>query len=117
MDKKDAFEKLTSVREYFSLIEIERFYWSMLKTYVQENGVEETRDFEETCIEFHVLDSNLSYWSSSEKVREEIVSKVVDLLLPLIEKIYDIYRDNSEALIQRLLESQEWRTLPNEYTE
>lgn len=116
MDKKEAFEKLTSVREFFSLEEIERFYYSMLKTYIQENGIQDTCDFEET-LEFVIPDRNLSYWSSPTKVQNEILDKVIDLLFPMVDKVYKIYKDNSEVLIQRLLESQEWRTLPNEYSE
>jgi len=117
MDKKEAFEKLTSVREFFTVADLRNFYKYMLIDYIHEGGDRDYCDFEETSIENHIRNENLSYWGSSVYVREEIITKVVDLLFPLVDKVYNIFKDNSEVLIQRLLESQEWRTLPNEYTE
>jgi hypothetical protein len=117
MDKKEAFEKLTSVREFFTVSDIRNFYMSMLIDYIKEGGNRDYCDFEEVSIESQIRAENLSYWSSLTEVQNEILIKVVDLLFPLVDRSYKILKDNSDALIQRLLESQEWRTLPNEYTD
>lgn len=117
MSKNEAFAKLITLREYFSKVELESFFYSMLETYVKENGQEEYCNFEEACIEILIPVSNFSYWSNSDDVKDKLINTIIDLFMPLLKKIYSIYRDNSEVLFQRLIESQEGRTLPNEYEE
>lgn len=113
---EEVMQMITKIKEDFTSDELSRIYDTMIGEYIINKGYEEQIDLVEVCLLgqiHHTKDIKLKekYGDDLNKYYDDIIN----VLLPIVKRIHTNLVESSEALFNRVFQSNRPDDLPSEY--